>query len=272
MKKRIWLTVVLLMAGISALPYARADATHEEAFFTANQAYQEGHYAEAINGYLGVIQSGHAGGSVYYNLGNAYFKSHQLGRAIRAYERALLFAPRDPDLNFNLSHARDQTRDAIGESRGTLKTIFFWVSSFSFNELFGCFAVLNFMFWAILILRLFKRSEWLYYLFLIIISLWMLSGISFGLKYCWVSSDERAIVLEKEVTVLAGPDTADTTLFKLHEGTVVHLERSEDGWSLIHLSDNKRGWVPETAVGRISLNSNGPVRGEKGFPRPLSDT
>ena len=160
--------------------------------------------------------------------------------------------PRDPDLNFNLSHARDQTRDAIEESRGFIETAFFWVKSFNLNELFWCFALLNLLLWTILIIRLFQKSEWLYYMLLLILSSWFVAGLSFGLKYYWISSDDRAVILQKEVNILAGPEEDDTVLFKLHEGTVVYQERSEDGWSLIRLPDKKRGWVKSKAIGLIS--------------------
>lgn len=252
MTKRIWLTTAVLAAAFLLLSDAGAETGWEEAFFKANQAYQEDRFQEAIDGYLHLIGSGQRGAPVYYNLGNAYFRSGQIGRAIWAYEQALLLTPRDPDLRFNLSHVRDQTLDAIGEARGSLETIFFWLRSFSLHELFWAFAVLNLLFWSVLVVRFFHRSEWLYYLFLLVISLWFVAGLSFGLQYYRVSTDDRAVVLQEEADVLAGPDGADTVLFKLHEGTLVHHERSEDGWSLIRVSDKNRGWVASGAIGRIS--------------------
>jgi hypothetical protein len=64
--------------------------------------------------------------------------------------------------------------------------------------------------------------------------------VELGLKWRLVGSDDRAVVTEKKVTILAGPDDGDTVLFKLHEGIIVHRERSEDGWSLVSLPDQKR--------------------------------
>lgn len=252
MRKGIWLITVLLAAWLSVLSVASAETGPEETFYKANQAYGEGRFQEAIDGYLHLIRSGTEGGAVYYNLGNAYLKSDQLGRAIWAYERALLQMPRDPDLRFNLSHAREQTRDATGDLRGSIETAFFWLRSFSLGELFAGFAVLNLLFWSFLLIRLFNRAEWLFYLLLLTISLWVVAGLSFGLKYYRIASDDRAVVLQKEVDILAGPDTADTVLFKLHEGTMVHHERSEDGWSLIRVSDKNRGWVRAGAIAKIS--------------------
>lgn len=259
MRKGIGLTIVILVTALCVASDAGAAANGwEEDFFKANQAYREGNFQEAIKGYVKLIRSGQGGGQIHYNLGNTYFRANQLGRAILEYERALLLMPRDPDLNFNLSHARDQTRDAIEESRGSIETTFFWLKSFSFSELFWSFAVLNLMFWAVLAVRLFHRSEWLYYMFLLILSCWLVAGLSFGLKYFWISNDDRTVILKKEVNILAGPEKDDTILFKLHEGTVVHQERTEDGWSLIRLPDKKRGWVTSEAIGRISQKTSSP--------------
>ena len=248
---RLAITILLALLYITSNHGARADEL-EEGFFKANQAYKVGDFQEAIKGYLRLIRSGHGGGQIYYNLGNAYFRAGQLGRAILEYERAQLLMPRDPDLNFNLSHARDQIRDAIEESHGFIETSFFWLKSFNLNELFWSFALLNLLLWTILIIRLFHKSEWLYYMLLLILSSWFVAGLSFGLKYYWISSDDRAVILQKEVNILAGPEEDDTVLFKLHEGTVLYKERSEDGWSLVRLPDKKRGWVKSGAIGLIS--------------------
>jgi tetratricopeptide (TPR) repeat protein len=249
---RIWFIAAFLMAGLFAPLGVRADIGWEESFFKANQAYREGRFEEAIDGYVHLIRAGRGTGPVYYNLGNAYVKTDQLGRAIWAYERALCLTPRDPDLLFNLSHARDQTRDAVGNPRTSLETVFFWLGSFSLVELFWGFAAVNLVFWSVLLIRLFKRSEWFYYLLLLTMSVWLVAGLSFGLKWYQTTTDDRAVILQEEVSVLAGPNPGDTVLFKLHEGTVVRHERSEDGWSLIRLSDKKRGWVAADAIGRIS--------------------
>ena len=73
-----------------------------ELYITANRDYNEGRYQKAIEGYLRLFDSGYVNGHLYYNLGNAYFRSGQLGRAILNYKRAELLIPRDADLNFNL--------------------------------------------------------------------------------------------------------------------------------------------------------------------------
>jgi tetratricopeptide (TPR) repeat protein len=240
------ITVLFLAVGGKA----EAEGLHE-LFFKANNAYDEGRFQEAIEGYGQIIASGHPNGHVYYNLGNAYFRLNHLGRAILNFERARLLLPRDADLNFNLGHARDQTQDALSEPKSFIRATFFWLEPLTLGEVSWGFVVLNLLFWTVLLVRLFRRSEWTYYSSLILVVLWLVAGASFGLKYYQQKTDDRAVILHKEVNVLAGPHVQDTVLFKLHEGAMVHMERSEDGWSLVRLPDKKRGWVKLEAAEKI---------------------
>jgi len=223
----------------------------EEVFFKANQAYKEGRFHEAIDGYGRLLDSGHKNGHIYYNLGNTHFRLNQIGQAILNYKRAYVHMPRDADLNFNLGYARNQTQDAISQSKSFIETIFFWLPAVTLHELSWGFVVVNLFFWAVLLVRLFRPSEWTFYTALILLVLWFLAGGSFGVKYFQEQTDDRAVILAEEVDVLAGPDTHDTLLFKLHEGAIVLLERSEDGWSLVSLPENKRGWVEKETLEKI---------------------
>ena len=225
----------------------------EELFFSSNQAYSQGRFQEAIDGYEQLLRSGHKYGTLYYNLGNAYFRLDQLGRAILNYERARLLMPGDADLNFNLNHARDKTHDAVSESPNLVSMTFFWLNDLSLGNLLRIFAFLNILFWTVLLLRLFFKFELTYYASIVSLILWIIAGTSFGLKFYQLNTDNRAVILEHKVNILAGPDISDTVLFNLHAGSIVHHERSEDGWSLISLPDKKRGWVRSGAMESVVI-------------------
>jgi tetratricopeptide (TPR) repeat protein len=251
-RRSIWHIIAISIALFSSASPAHAQTEAWDAvFFKANEAYKKGDFEEAAKRYNALIRSGHANGHIYYNLGNAYFRQNRLGHAILNYERARLLMPRDADLNFNLSQAYGQIQDAIPKSRGFISMTFFWLESLSLQEVFWGFAFVNVLFWAVLLVRFFWRSDWTYYLFLILIIFWLISGLSFGVKWHMIRTDSRAVILTKKLNVLAGPHVQDTLLFKLHEGAIVNHERSEDGWALIRLPGQKRGWVKAEAIGRI---------------------
>jgi tetratricopeptide (TPR) repeat protein len=223
----------------------------EETFYKANQAYKAERYQEAEEGYRKLLDGGHKSGQLYYNLGNAHLRQGELGRAILAYERARILMPRDADLLFNLRYALDQRKDVVPEDRSMLATAFFWLDSLSVRNLFWTFAVLNLLFWMVLLLRLFNRSDLAYYLLLTVAILWAIGGLSFGIKWYQGVTDDRAVVLPAEVSIFSGPDERETVLFKLHSGTVVHEERSEDGWALVRFSGERRGWAKGGQIERI---------------------
>lgn len=223
----------------------------EEIFFEAGKAYKKGRFRKAIEKYNLLIKSGYINGHIYYNLGNAWFRLNRIGRAILNYERAKILIPRDPDLKFNLSYAQKKTIDEIPHNRDILHTIFFWLDSLNLHEVFYTFAIINILFWGMLVAYLFFKKDWIYYILITFLILWLISGSSCALKWYWIQTDNRAVILAKEESVLAGPHEGDTILFKLHEGAIVHYERSEDGWTLIHISIQKRGWIKNSDLGRI---------------------
>jgi pentatricopeptide repeat protein len=241
------MTVLFMLMNLSGA-YA---SNLEEAFFKANQAYKNGNYEEAARLYKEISEQGHESPNIYYNLGDSFFRLGDLGNAILNYERARIFMPRDADLVYNLKHASDRIRDAVEPPSPPLSSIFFWLDSFNVNEVFLIFAAINFLFFAVLILRIFIKQEWTFTLLITLLVIWVGAGTSFGVKSYQVSTDTRAVIIADEAAVLAGPDTKDTELFKLHAGTIVNTEKKEGGWSLIRIPGDKRGWIPDSSIGMI---------------------
>jgi tetratricopeptide (TPR) repeat protein len=222
-----------------------------EQFFEANQAYKNHQFQQAIDGYLHLIENGPENGQVYYNLGNAYFRLGDLGRAVLSYERARLLIPRDGDLAFNLSHVRNQTQDASIDLQMSSFSDFIDLGSLNRYEIFFGFVLLNVLFFVLLCIRLYKKTEWTYYLSIFLAILIGIGGCALALKWTARATDNRAVVLSQEVLVQAGPDSRNTVLFKLHAGTLVRVERTENDWTLLKLSKDKRGWAESNQLERI---------------------
>jgi tetratricopeptide (TPR) repeat protein len=163
--KRFIRLITLACIGILVTAAVRAAETQpwEELFVKANQAYRAERFQEAVDDYQQLLQAGGGNGHLYYNLGNAYLRLNDLGKAILNYERTHVLIPRNAELDFNLRFARDQIKDAVAPSRDFIDMAFFWFNSLNLDELFWAFAVLNVLFWGCLLGRLFIRSEWTYY-------------------------------------------------------------------------------------------------------------
>ena len=97
-----------LLASMLLSPVPASAITKAE----ADSAYVHENYQQAINGYEALLKQG-VSADLYYNLGNAYYRTDNITRAIINYERALLLSPGDDDIRFNLQMARSKTIDKI---------------------------------------------------------------------------------------------------------------------------------------------------------------
>ena len=79
-------------------------------FAKANEEFAQGHFKEAIAGYEALISAGQWNPNLFYDLGNAYFRTKDFGRAILNYERALALDRHHPEATANLQIARDEAR------------------------------------------------------------------------------------------------------------------------------------------------------------------
>ena len=119
----ICLVVLLFAANLFA-----ADATAD--FSSANELYAKGKFAEAAAIYENILKTGGQSPSLLFNAGNAEFKAGHPGKAIAAYRRAELLAPRDPELRANLAFVRKQVQGAtLRESRWQD-----WMGALTLNE------------------------------------------------------------------------------------------------------------------------------------------
>src|SRR5947208_11437033 len=95
-------TFVLSVTNASA-------ALNDGRFEKANSEYAASNFKEAISDYGSLVQSGEWSANLFYNLGNAYYRTGDYGRAILNYERALRIDRQHPEAQANLRIARDET-------------------------------------------------------------------------------------------------------------------------------------------------------------------
>ena len=97
-----------IAASLCALSISSLSAQADSDFAKANRDFAQGHFKEAISGYEALIRDGQWTANVFYDLGNAYFRTGDFGRAILNYERALALAQHHPEATANLQIARDE--------------------------------------------------------------------------------------------------------------------------------------------------------------------
>ena len=104
MKSSLGLAAFFSLANQSACLLTAAD------FAKANREYAAGHFQAATEGYEALVRAGQSNASLFYNLGNAWYRRGDLARAILNYERALALEPQHAEATANLRLVRDQAR------------------------------------------------------------------------------------------------------------------------------------------------------------------
>ncbi len=247
----ILLAVVLLLMVPRVLAQSMSPT---EAMLAANQNYEAGQFEQAIAGYERIIEAGIRNSDVYYNLGNAYFKQGDLGRAILNYRRAQRLDPRDADIAANLTVARAQTIDQLEVSNeGTLTNLIQIAEEWlTLNEA----AILALILWLLIsifaILAIFLprwRRAWS--VGIVVVALFLVIGlISMANRLYKERQYPPAVIVAVEIDATSGPGGADQYLveFNLHTGAEVRLLESRPDWRRITLPGDLQGWVPREAV------------------------
>jgi Tetratricopeptide repeat/Bacterial SH3 domain len=229
----------------TAVPGAAApEADPGELFVNANTSYEEGDAARAVQLYTSLLERGYGSAELHFNLGNAYLRNGELGRAIASYRRSQFLQPRDEDVQANLAFARKSTKDAIAPPApsAVASTLFFWHYGLGRGQLALVVLLLNALFFGLLAVRLFSRgSEALRWATMVVLLLLLATGVSLGLRY--FSPPRVAVVIPQEIDAHNGPDPSSVVRFKLHAGTEVRIEDSRDGWLRIRLPDGQQGWI-----------------------------
>lgn len=214
-------------------------------FDSANKLYEQGKFPEAASAYGKLIASGSVSAPLYFNLGNAYFKSGQLGRALAAYHQAEQLSPRDPDVRANLQFVRGQVQGPTLSPTTLQRSL----ASLTVNE------------WAILTAVLF----WLVLASLVLIQfrpglkqplqnfLWLGAVATVAVGTCLVAawsnrSSPAAIVVSHDATIHNGPLDETPGNTTIHDGAEVTVLDAKNDWLQVRLDGNRIGWLKRDQV------------------------
>jgi tetratricopeptide (TPR) repeat protein len=218
--------------------FAQSDAE----FAKASQAYAGAHFKEAIDSYETLVRSGQWSATLFYDLGNAYFRAGDFGRAILNYERALALEQHHPEAAANLQIARDEAR-ALEMQQSWLER---HLQFASVNQ-YGIAAAVAFWAGTFCIVQLgFARRRSARTMALFILSLTVFGLAIFAIYRIDHGSKGRAlaIVTGKDVQArLATADTANSVL-ALPEGSEIKILSTRGDWIYAALPNNLRGWIP----------------------------
>ncbi len=235
-----WLALAL-PSGLAAQEIVQSSAT---IYLEANTAYEEGEWDVALERYERLLERGVQHADLYFNLGNTLLRRGELGRAIASYRRSLDLDPRHRDALANLQFARRSAKDALAPPGAStvVKTLFFWHYSFGRVELLAATMAVNFLFWLLLILLLFRRrSEVLRWSAILSFLVLLVVGTSTAIHY--LTPARVAVVLPQEVEARAGTRPGAVVRFRLHAGSELRVVEIRGDWVRIALPDGEEAWI-----------------------------
>lgn len=229
--------------------YLTGNETAEALFNKAEFSYSKKQYSESVAIYESILKKFGPSFEVYYNLGNAFYKSSDYGPAILNYERALRIKPGDRDARFNLELCQTKIVDNIQPVGTFLLTRGYRSLGNNFNS--NQWAVLSIVLFAIFIGSLFvyffSRKLWFkkagFYTGIISLLLSVVSVVYSAQKYNEIKNPDEAIIISPTVTVKSSPDQSGTDIFIIHEGTKVKVINELSDWKDIKLLDGNEGWI-----------------------------
>jgi tetratricopeptide (TPR) repeat protein len=244
MKKLFSIMFIFVCAGkiLAGEPMVAAN----DDFAAANKLYAEGKFAGAATAYETMLGKKALSSSLLFNYGNAEFKSGNLGKAIAAFRRAKLLAPRDSEIRANLNFVRNQIQGStVRESRWQN-----WLGNFSLNE-WTNFAVIAF--WVTFILLAARQirpalvpkfrgaTNALILLMIILISI-------FAVQSANHFSNQTAIIISPQAEVRSGPFDDAQNAFAVHDGAELRVLDCHDDWVQVADSTGKTGWLQTKQV------------------------
>jgi len=275
-RKSILLSLALvLLASVSAAGAETSmdvGSAQRELFLEANTFFNQANevlmldvvqaedlYRKAILRYERLVAEGIQNGKLFYNIGNAYFRLGDIGRAVLNYRRAEQYIPNDTNLQKNLAYVLEQRQDRfeIKQKEKVLKTLFFWhydLTAMTRSILFG---VAYCLFWAVLALRVFWIRPFMTWILGISFTVVLLFSSSLLVDYYVKNSNRAGVIVVPEVVARKGDGASYQPSFEepLHAGTEFSLLDMRNQWLRIELTDGSQTWVPDRTVKLVSEKS-----------------
>lgn len=216
------------------------------AFESANKLYYEGKFSEAAAAYERLAQSNRLSAALCFNLGNAFFKSSQIGRAIAAYRQAERITPRDPDVRANLQFARNQVQGPTFTPSRWQR----WVGRLTLNE-WTLLTTGALWLWLLLLAALqwrpaLRKPMRSYLVALALGTLFL--GLCLADALRQARPGRNAIVFTRDTPVRRGPLEEAEHAFMVHDGAELEVLDQNEQWLQVATDSRRLGWVRRDQV------------------------
>ncbi|MDE6305037.1 MAG: tetratricopeptide repeat protein [Muribaculaceae bacterium] len=258
---------IIYILAILGLIVPAADCQAAGIIEQADSAYTADDFATAARLYTEAIDSIGSSATLYYNLGNAYYRMGNLGKAIVNYERSLRLDPTNQDARENLAFVNARITDQIGDSGTFLSNTVDNIVASAHPDTWGLIALSSFILMlGAIALYVFASNVAIrktgFFGGLILLAVTIIANILAFRGAGKAQSHTTAIVIEPSTILSTSPrqpkDRSEEA-FLLHEGTKVEIldsvavpaDTTGRKWYDVSVDNSHRAWISSDAIEKI---------------------
>jgi tetratricopeptide (TPR) repeat protein len=241
--------LIALFHVLSVASMAAEAGSRERAFIRALEVFDAAKtpqdYRESASLLESILADGFRNGAVYYNLGNAYYRAGEFGRAIAAYRKAKPYRARDPYLEANLQQALSVAPGRLPQPPlPWWRHVLFWSGWLSFPDKvylsFAGFVLAAAGFCTAALLR-WTRLYWLCGALVIIAAV---VGLDAGLAYTDITWSHHGVVTTETIARKGiGKDYEPAFDQPLKDGAEFTVLSENGDWIFAHFEGIGDGWL-----------------------------
>lgn len=248
---------MMLALNLAAVDVSAAESeTRERTFLKALELFDAAKspqdYRASARELESILADGFKSGAVYYNLGNAYYRAGEYGKAILNYRKAKPYRPQDPYLAANLQQALAVAPGRLPEPAPPWWThVFFWTDWLAFPTKVRMTGVGCILAAITIALAVLLHRPRLYLLTAVLLLVSLAFGVDAGLRQAEVNGSRRAVITGETIARKGTGQSYEPAFDQsLRDGAEFNVLSETNDWTFGHFEGIGDGWVRDEFVAR----------------------
>lgn len=232
----------------------------------AEALYNQKNYIAAIEAYNQIISadsslintSPQQAATIYYNLGNCYYRVKDFTKAVFSFQQSLRLNPSDKDAQFNLQLTQSKLQDQFNEPSESLFVIMSRSIMLSSSATTWGYTSLILLILASISFYLFKNKRIkiifnkIAFTTSILSFVLALMAISFAyIEHNYPYPAHQAVIMQT-TQAYTTPSATSKTVRELHSGVLINIITTQDnGWQQVQLPDNTTCWIRSNTLANL---------------------
>lgn len=228
---------------------------NENDFSKAEKFYSQEKYEEALKIYQSILGENEISSTIFYNIGNCYFKMGDYVNALFYYEKSYKYNPSQEDVLMNMEITRSRLTDKSEEMSSGVSGWFYQVVNSRAADYWTYLSIgLSILGTIFLFLMYFSNQNSLKrmslatalasFVFMIVFSIFAYY------QTAYFNNENHALVSESNAEVRSEPSEKSKAVFIVPGGMKVKILSEKEDWTEISLNNNV-GWIKTEWVKKI---------------------